>query len=115
VVLKQRLYVQVLLTPACLMVFRLGKELQNSLVVLFAFCFSVLFPLLKPNDVCDQVVEAIRKDEHMLLIPKILRLGLLLKRFERRNCSFYNYSLLLVCHRQQLRSKHRVQLVFINP
>ncbi|UJR31058.1 hypothetical protein I4U23_018568 [Adineta vaga] len=40
---------------------------------------SVLFPLLRSNNVCDLIVDAIRKDQHMLLIPKVLGLGLVLK------------------------------------
>ncbi|CAF4543883.1 unnamed protein product [Rotaria sp. Silwood1] len=39
----------------------------------------VLLPMLKPDDVCDQIIEAIRKDQHMLLIPKVLGFRLLLK------------------------------------
>ncbi|CAF1385604.1 unnamed protein product [Rotaria sp. Silwood1] len=39
----------------------------------------VLLPMLKPDDVCDQIIETIRKDQHMLLIPKVLGFGLLLK------------------------------------
>lgn len=38
--------------------------------------------MLQPQNVCDLIVEAIRKEEHLLLIPKILRLGIILKRFE---------------------------------
>lgn len=40
---------------------------------------SVLFPLLKSNKVCDTIIEAIRQNQQMVLLPKVLRLGLFLK------------------------------------
>ena len=43
--------------------------------------------MLQPENVCDLIVEAIRKEEHLLLIPKILKLGIILKRFERSHTS----------------------------
>ena len=50
---------------------------------IFVFIFSsVLFPLLKSETVCDEIVEAIQKNQELLLIPKILKLGLFLKRLE---------------------------------
>jgi len=52
--------------------------------------FSVLFPMLQSENVCDEIIEAIRKDENLLLIPKVLRLGLFLKRFERKEiCTLF--------------------------
>ncbi|CAF1523884.1 unnamed protein product, partial [Adineta steineri] len=40
---------------------------------------DVLFPLIKSDDICDKIVEAVRKDRHMLLVPKILRAVLFLR------------------------------------
>ncbi|CAF1434022.1 unnamed protein product [Adineta ricciae] len=40
---------------------------------------GILFPLLKSENVCDLIVEAIRTEQHMLLIPKVLKLGLIIK------------------------------------
>ncbi|CAF4792566.1 unnamed protein product, partial [Rotaria socialis] len=37
-------------------------------------------PLLQQDNVCDLIVEAIRKNQHLLLIPKLLILSLLLNR-----------------------------------
>jgi hypothetical protein len=39
--------------------------------------------MLQSDNVCDEIVEAIQKDENLLLIPKVLRLGLILKRFAK--------------------------------
>ncbi|CAF1576525.1 unnamed protein product, partial [Adineta steineri] len=40
---------------------------------------DVLFPLIKSDDICDKIVEAIRKDQHMLLVPKSLGPALVMK------------------------------------
>ncbi|CAF2373050.1 unnamed protein product [Rotaria sp. Silwood2] len=37
-------------------------------------------PMLKQDNVCDLIIEAIRKNQHMLLIPKLLGLSLVLSR-----------------------------------
>jgi hypothetical protein len=61
-----------------------GKKTEIFFSFILWWLFSVLFPLLKPDNVCDEIVEAIRKDEHMLLIPKVLKLGLFIKRFDKK-------------------------------
>jgi hypothetical protein len=46
--------------------------------------------MLQSENVCDEIIEAIRKDENLLLIPKVLRLGLILKRFEKKEiCTLF--------------------------
>jgi hypothetical protein len=49
----------------------------------------VLTPFLESENVCDQIVEAIRKDQDILLIPEILKLGLFLKRFGNKEISTF--------------------------
>jgi len=41
---------------------------------------SVIAPMLQQDNVCDLIIEAIRKNQHMLLIPKTLSLSLVLGR-----------------------------------
>lgn len=41
--------------------------------------------MLKQDNVCNLIVEAIRKNQHMLLIPKTLNISLVVGRLERKN------------------------------
>jgi hypothetical protein len=41
--------------------------------------------MLKQDKVCDLIVEAIRKNQHMLVIPKTLSISVVLKRLEEKN------------------------------
>jgi hypothetical protein len=52
------------------------------IVLLF---FSDVAPILKQDKVCDLIVEAIRKNQHMLLIPKTLNISLVLGGLEDKN------------------------------
>jgi hypothetical protein len=40
--------------------------------------------MLKQDKVCDLIVEAIRKNQHMLVIPKTLSISVALKRLEEK-------------------------------